>query len=64
MVEGLGIEGYQAHNFEGLLKLQRTYKLTHIFIAQAEYEENKTYYEELANKFRVVVIAERGFMPD
>ena len=24
LVEGLGIEGYQAHNFEGLLKLQRS----------------------------------------
>lgn len=62
LVEGLGIEGYQAHNFEGLLKLQRTYKLTHVFIAQAEYEENRSYYEELADTTRVVVIAERDFM--
>ena len=62
LVEGLGIEGYQAHNFEGLLKLQRTYKLTHVFIAQAEYEENRSYYEELADTIRVVVIAERDFM--
>ena len=37
LVEGLGIEGYQAHNFEGLQKLQREHKLTHIFIAQLEY---------------------------
>lgn len=62
MMEGLGIEGYQAHNFEGLLKLQNSYNLTHIFIAQTEYEENKSYYEELADKFKVVVIAEREFM--
>ena len=27
------------HNFEGLLKLQNSYNLTHIFIAQTEYEE-------------------------
>ena len=61
LMEGLGLEGYQAHNFEGLLKLQRTHKLTHIFIAQAEYEENRTYYEELADTLRVVVIAERDY---
>ena len=61
MVEGLGIEGYQAHNFEGLLKLQRSHPLTHVFIAQSEYEENCSYYEELADTLRVVVIAERNF---
>ena len=61
LMEGLGLKGYQAHNFEGLLKLQRTYKLTHIFITQAEYEENRTYYEELADTLRVVVIAERDY---
>ncbi|MCI9339650.1 MAG: response regulator [Dorea sp.] len=64
MMEGLGIKGYQAHNFEGLLKLQRTYKLTHVFIAQTEYEENRQYYEDLADKLRVVVIAERSFTLD
>lgn len=64
MVEGLGIEGYQAHNFEGLLKLQRSHPLTHVFIAQSEYEENRSYYEELADTLRVVVIAERDFLPD
>ena len=62
LVEGLGIEGYQAHNFEGLLKLQRTYELTHVFIAQAEYEENKEYYEKLAGTLRVVVIAEKEYL--
>ncbi|MCI8637713.1 MAG: response regulator [Coprococcus sp.] len=61
LVEGLGIEGYQAHNFEGLQKLQRSHDLTHVFIAQAEYEENCSYYEELADTLRVVVIAERDF---
>ncbi len=64
MVEGLGIEGYQAHNFEGLLNLQSRHPLTHVFIAQAEYEENRDYYEELAATLRVVVIAERDFTLD
>ncbi len=64
LVEGFGLEGYQAHNFEGLLKLQRSHELTHVFIAQAEYEENTTYYEELANRVQVVVIAEKEFNLD
>lgn len=63
MVEGLGLEGYQAHNFEGLLKLQNSHPLTHVFIAQAEYEENCAYYEELARTLRVVVIAEPDYSP-
>ncbi|WP_300412778.1 response regulator [uncultured Oscillibacter sp.] len=62
LVEGLGIQGYQAHNFEALLKLQRNYKLTHVFITQSEYEENPDYYEELSNTLRVIVIAEREFV--
>lgn len=61
MVEGLGIEGYQAHNFEGLIKLQHEHKLTHVFTAQAEYEENRSYYEELAETMPVVVIADKTF---
>ncbi len=61
LIHGLGIQGYQAHNFETLLKLRRSHKLTHVFIAQSEYDENREYYEELANTLRVIVIAERGF---
>ena len=64
MVEGLGIEGYQAHNFNGLMKLQSSHAVTHVFIAQAEYEENSAYYEELSNKLRVVIIAEKDFLLD
>lgn len=62
MVDGLGIEGYQAHNFEGLLKLLNSHPLTHVFIAQAEYEEISAYYEDLACTLRVVVIAERDYI--
>ena len=61
LVMGLGAKGYQVHNFEGLLKVQRSHKLTHVFIAQTEYMENPAYYEELAETIRVVVIAEREF---
>ncbi len=61
MVEGLGVEGYQVHNFDGLLKLQKSHDITHIFIAQAEYEENSFYYESLSDDIQVVVIADKEF---
>lgn len=61
LVDGLGIEGYQVHNFEGLLKIKSEHKLSHIFLAQAEYMENVSYYEDLAKSIRVVVIADRSF---
>ncbi len=61
LVEGLSVRGYQTHNFEGLLKLQRSQKLTHVFIAQSEYDENREYYEELADSLRVILIAEKEF---
>ena len=64
LIEGLGIKGYQAHNFEGLLQLQQNYTLSHVFIAQPEYEENPEYYEDLAQTKRVIVIAEREFALD
>ena len=61
LVEGLGVNGYQVHNFENLQKLQCSHALTHVFIAQAEYVENPAYYEDLADTLRVVVIAEKDF---
>ncbi len=64
LVEGLGVKGYQTHNFEGLIKLQNTHQLTHVFIAQSEYEKNQEYYEELASRLRVIVIADKGFALD
>lgn len=62
MIQGLHLEGYQAHNFEGLQKLLNSHPVTHVFIAQTEYEENTSYYEDLAGKLQVVVIAEREFL--
>nr|WP_255202722.1 ATP-binding protein [Acutalibacter muris] len=64
LIQGLGIKGYQVHNFEGLLRLQQTYALTHVFIAQPEYEENREYYENLPQGQRGIVIAEKEFSLD
>ncbi|MCI8382093.1 MAG: response regulator [Lachnospiraceae bacterium] len=62
MMNGLNIEGYQAHNFNGLQKLLRTYTVTHVFISQSEYAENIPFYEDLAGTLQVVVIAEKDFL--
>ena len=62
LVEGLGIQGHQAHTFEALLKLRHNQNLTHVFIAQTEYEENPAYYEDLAGTLRVVLIANKEFV--
>ena len=62
MVKGLHVEGYQAHNFEGLVKLRHDHALTHVFITQAEYEEDIAYYEDWAGTLQVIVIAEHGFL--
>ncbi len=62
MIRGLSLEGYQAHNFDGLMKILNNHTITHVFIAQAEYLENSSFYEDLAGKLQVVVIAEREFM--
>ena len=64
LLRGLGINGYQTHDLEGLFKLQRSHSLTHVFIAQSEYEEDRAYYEGLADTLRVVVIAEKEFTLD
>ena len=42
--------------------MQRTYELTHVFMAQEEYEENREYYEKLADTLKVVAIAEKDFV--
>ena len=42
--------------------MQRSHTLTHVFIAQTEYEENREYYEKLAETLRVIIIAEREFV--
>ena len=62
LIKGFNIQGYQAHNFDGLLQLQRNHALSHIFIAQPEYEENSSYYEKLAETLPVIIIAEREFV--
>ena len=61
LMEGLDIKGYQTHSFEGLLKLQRSHAVTPVFSVQSDYEENSSYYEELAEKLPVIVIAEKDF---
>lgn len=58
---GLGVEGHRVYNFDELEKLQCTHRLTHVFIAREEYEENPAYFEELGKTVCLVVIADDSF---
>ncbi len=61
MADGLNVETYRAYHFEDLNKLMRLHKLTHIFIAQEEYEEDASYFEEIGQSVCVVLITERTY---
>lgn len=61
MTEGLDIEAYRAYHFEDLEILINKYKVTHLFLTQEEYQENVSYYEELARNLCIVLIAKREF---
>lgn len=61
MAEGLGIEVYRAFHLQDLEKLVYSHELTHVFIAEEEYNENVQYYEELGKSVCVVLIANKEF---
>lgn len=61
MAVGLGIEGHRVYHFEELQSLRQNHKLTHLFIAPEEYEENSSYYEELGKEICVAIIAGEEF---
>lgn len=64
MVKGLGLTVYRANSFDELQKINNTYHLTHLFVAEEEYKENPSYYETLEREIIVTVIAGPGFEPD
>lgn len=59
--ERLRIDIYRISRFEELERLLHRYQVTHLFIGQEEYEENRPYFEELGNNTCIVVIARKDF---
>jgi len=64
MVRGLGVTLHRVSDIGDLEKLQRVYRLTHLFIGREEYEEDALYFESLGESMEVVVIADDGFEPE
>lgn len=61
MAVGLGLEAHKANTFEDVEKLRRNHNLTHLFTGRTEYEQNRSYFEEMGKSVCVIVIADGDF---
>ena len=61
IVVGLGVQMHRVDNVGNLKRLVDSTSLTHLFIADIEYEANKQYIEELSRKMVVAVVAASEF---
>ena len=59
MAEQLKGKCHMCRNFAELQRRNEKEKFSHIFISILEYRVNREYYEELANKTKVVIVLER-----
>lgn len=64
MDKELDVNLHRTSQFEELKKIVDVYKLTHIFTAKEEYENNRKYFDELAEKMNVIVAADGELSPD
>lgn len=62
MVRGLDILLHKVFNIDELEKLISMYQLTHLFIGEQEYEENKSYFENLDQSIKVTIVADDDFV--
>ena len=62
IVKGLGIQMHRVNNPDNLKLLRESLKLTHLFVAEEEYNENTELIEELAKDMVVAVVANEGFV--
>ena len=61
MVRGLGIPVHRVFDLDELKKLEAGYQLTHLFLAREEYDEDSAYFESLAKRMTVTVVADVGY---
>ena len=61
LADGLGVQAYRAYCMEELDRLLRNHEITHLFLAQEEYEEDNIYFEELGKNICIALIARRDF---
>ena len=62
IVKGLGIQMHRVNNTENLKLLRDSVHLTHLFIAEEEYNDNVDLIEELAKTMVVAVVANEGMI--
>lgn len=62
LVRGLRTTMHRVDNVADLQKLLEQVELTHLFVAEEEYEQNREYLETLTDKIQVVVIARESFV--
>ncbi len=61
IVSGLNVRMHRVDNVENLRKLLDSVKLTHLFVADAEYLSNIDLMEKLAKEMMVVIVADSKF---
>ena len=61
IVVGLGVQMHRVDNVGNLKRLIGSTRLTHLFVAEEEYNANRELMEELARKMVVAVVARVGF---
>ncbi len=62
IVHGLGVQMHRVDNVKDLHWLVKSVRLTHLFIAEEEYESDPSYIEELSKEMVVVVVADDDFI--
>ena len=60
VVRGLDIELHRVYGLDELKRLENYYHLTHLFIADEEYLQDKEYFESLHSRMRVVIISKNA----
>lgn len=63
LAAGLDLTVHRVFDLEELKKLSAIYQLTHLLIGRDEYEEEPGYFEQLAQRIQVVVVADGSFTP-
>lgn len=62
IVKGLGVQMHRVNNAENLKLLHNSVHLTHLFIAEDEYNDNVDLIENLAKEMVVAVVANEGMV--
>lgn len=61
MVRALDMPLHRVSNMDELKKLTSGYQLTHLFIGRDEYDESKSYFEDLDSNTKIIVVVDDDF---